>query len=67
MVAHHVLELLRAQLAVFVAQGPVLREAHEVRGGHVDAGVEVLGQVNVSGCWQPTPTLTQPLAHIHTN
>ena len=40
--AHHVLELVRAQLALLVAQRPVLREARKVRRRHVDAGGEVL-------------------------
>ncbi len=47
-VAHHVLELLRTQLAVLVTQSAVLREAHEVRRCDVDAGVEVLQQVDRS-------------------
>ena len=41
-VAHDVLELARAELAVVAAEGPVLREAREVRRRDVDAGGEIL-------------------------
>ena len=44
MVAHDMLKLAGAQLALLVAQGPVLREACEVRRRDMDPGSEVLAK-----------------------
>ena len=42
LLAHYCLELVRPQLARFVAQVSVLRDGRKVGGCHVDPGGEVL-------------------------
>ncbi len=51
LVAHDELELARAELAVGVAEGPVARDAREVRRRHVDPRRTVLpgGCRDISG------------------